>query len=126
MINATSGPHQYQASNVVGVNGGKLMCETRYELKVSRINYKTSTNASSVNNSNVEEEPVVQPRQRSVPKETSAQRDQTTSSVRARGEGPRDSDKKNWTLVQKGGEKPRRASKAPRNASAAVITSESK
>ena len=41
-VNATSGPHQYQASNILGVNGGKLMCETRREFKITRSNYKTT------------------------------------------------------------------------------------
>ena len=35
---ATSGPHQHQAANVLGVRGGKLMCETRREFKIARSN----------------------------------------------------------------------------------------
>lgn len=30
-----SGPHEYQASEVCGVKGGKLICETRYEARKS-------------------------------------------------------------------------------------------
>ena len=31
--------HEFQASNVTGVNGGKLMCETRLEIRNQRANY---------------------------------------------------------------------------------------
>jgi len=82
------GAHEFQATNVVGIKGGKLMCETRHEFKVARTNYK-STQVS---------EPVTVTRQRRVPNtNTSAN---TKSSVRARGEGPRDSAKKEWTIVK--------------------------
>jgi cold shock CspA family protein len=37
----TSG-HEFQAGDVSGIKGGKLMCETRRELKVSRTQYKAS------------------------------------------------------------------------------------
>lgn len=32
---AHTGNHEYQSSNVTGVNGGKLMCETRSEMRTS-------------------------------------------------------------------------------------------
>ena len=32
--------HEYQAGDVSGINGGKLMCETRNELKQSRVAHK--------------------------------------------------------------------------------------
>ena len=112
VVNVSSGTHTCQASNVVGVNGGKLMCETRYEFKMSRINYKAS------NAVNTESEKVVQPRQRTVPRETKVATDSYASKVRARGEGPRDGvDKKGWTLVQKTTEKPRRGGKSSAKAS---------
>jgi len=31
--------HKFQATNVLGINGGKLMCETRREFKMSRNTY---------------------------------------------------------------------------------------
>ena len=31
--------HKFQATNVLGINGGKLMCETRKEFKMSRSTY---------------------------------------------------------------------------------------
>jgi len=35
------GKHEFQAGEVCGIKGGKLMCETRNELKSSRTTYKT-------------------------------------------------------------------------------------
>ena len=37
------GNHEYQAVEVCGIKNGKLMCETRRELKLSRTNYKSTT-----------------------------------------------------------------------------------
>jgi len=79
--------HEWQASNVSGIKGGKLMCETRHELKVARNEYKSAK----------PEEPKM-PRQRVESREKT---DRKSSGPRARGEGPRDGDKKEWTLVGK-------------------------
>ena len=48
--------HKFQASNVLGINGGKLMCETRREFKISRSSYIKDNNEDS-------SEPVKTPRQ---------------------------------------------------------------
>jgi cold shock CspA family protein len=79
------GTHEFQATNVVGIKGGKLMCETRHEFKIARTSYKTTQGDQS-------SEPFDVPRQRRVPTQTSASR--------VRGEGPRDGDKKDWTIVK--------------------------
>ena len=57
LTETSGGVHKYQASNVKGIKGGSLMCETRRELKVLRNNYKTDnkltvqvTNNDSDNN----------------------------------------------------------------------------
>jgi CspA family cold shock protein len=39
--------HKFQASQVKGINGGKLMCETRHEFKVAQNNYKHLNNEST-------------------------------------------------------------------------------
>ena len=40
-LTATNGgQHEFQASDVSGINGGKLMCETRREFKQARTSYK--------------------------------------------------------------------------------------
>ena len=54
--------HKFQATNVLGINGGKLMCETRREFKMSRSTYnkdKVEVEESS--------EPVKMPRQPKAP-----------------------------------------------------------
>jgi len=81
------GAHEFQSTNVAGIKGGKLMCETRFEFKVARNNYKGSQDVQI-------SEPVTVSRQRRVPNTDKA------SAPRARGEGPRDSAKKEWTVVK--------------------------
>ena len=41
LSNVEGGKHEFQAGEVCGIKGGKLMCETRNELKSSRTTYKT-------------------------------------------------------------------------------------
>jgi CspA family cold shock protein len=95
LIKTQSEKHEWQASNVSGIKGGKLMCETRHELKVARNEYKLVPKS---------DEPQMpkqrgEPRQRAQPRETVERK---TGAPRARGEGPRDGDnKKEWTLVSK-------------------------
>jgi cold shock CspA family protein len=84
----SSGAHEWQAVDVHGIKGGKLMCETRHEFKLARSAYKTTKDSSA----EVEPETPM-PKQQRAP--------------RARGEGPRsedktkDSEKKSWTMVDK-------------------------
>jgi CspA family cold shock protein len=87
LIKTDSDKHEWQASRVSGIKGGKLMCETRFDLKNARNEYKSVKTA----------EPRI-PRQRQESKEYVEKK---TSAPRARGEGPRDGDKKEWTLVGK-------------------------
>jgi cold shock CspA family protein len=76
----STGSHQFQASSVSGINGGKLMCETRHEFKTARKSYKSTSEDNESGN-----EPVKQVRQPKTP--------------RTRGEGPRDAEKGSWTVV---------------------------
>lgn len=93
-----SGSHEFNATNVNGVNGGKLMCETRRETKLSRSSY-----VSNVNDGELVEPKT--PRQQSVEKQTFTSPRQVNT--RSRGEGPRESqsstDQKEWTTVKRGG-----------------------
>ena len=84
LTRTSSGDHEWQASKVSGIKGGKLMCETRREFKIARSSYKS-------------EEETPAPRQQRAPRESRPPRQ--NSAPRARGEGPRDEDKKEWTLV---------------------------
>jgi CspA family cold shock protein len=85
LVKTDSEKHEWQASRVSGIKGGKLMCETRHELKMARNEYKT-----------VKPDEPKMPRQRGEPKEGKAEK--KTTAPRAQ---PRDGDKKDWTLVGK-------------------------
>jgi cold shock CspA family protein len=89
LSNTQTDNHEYQAANVSGIKGGKLMCETRREFKLARTEYKTTNKSDS--DSNVAAI-APEPRQRAPPKQANA--------PRSRGEGPRDGEKKEWTLVK--------------------------
>ena len=78
--NTSTGAHAIQAGDVSGINGGKLMCETRHEFKQTRTNYAESG----------EEQPVRMPRSTSAPGTT------------PRGQGPREG--QDWSLVKGGRE----------------------
>jgi CspA family cold shock protein len=97
LVKSSGGNHEWQASKVNGIRGGKMMCETRRDFKASRTTYK-----------NIKEldENVSEPRQQSVPRQLLRT---DTRQPRVRGEGPRDGEeKKEWTLVKpKAAAKPR-------------------
>jgi len=40
LSSVSTGEHQFQAADVSGIKGGKLMCETRHEMQAARTNYK--------------------------------------------------------------------------------------
>ena len=101
MLSTTSnGVHEFQAGYVSGIKGGKLMCETRNDLRSSRTQYK------SVKTTTEHEEP----REVSPPKQRQP---------RARGQGPRESaaEEGKWTYVSKKNkntESTKRTAKEPR------------
>ena len=47
--NTPNGNHEIQAANVSGINGGKLMCETRREFRETRTAYSKTEEPSSQN-----------------------------------------------------------------------------
>jgi CspA family cold shock protein len=79
LIRVESEKHEWQASRISGIHGGKIMCETRNELKNSRNEYKTANQPEHLE--------VKLPRQKSV--------------AMVSHENPRDENKKVWTLVGK-------------------------
>ena len=82
------GTHEYQASKVIGVKGGKLMCETRREFKLARNAYKTTKPASDV------ETPTRATRQ------AIAEAPSKPTAPKSRGQGPRESlDESDWSTV---------------------------
>ena len=90
MSSTQGGAHEFQATNVVGIKGGKLMCETRHEFKMARSSYKTTQD---------DEPQSPRPVQKSAPREfsprTLAPRD---SGSRVK---PQEGEKKEWTFVSR-------------------------
>lgn len=62
LLDTTTDKHEYQAGDVCGIKGGKLMCETRRESRVARYQYRTTKNE-------VTSETVKMPRQVAAPRE---------------------------------------------------------
>ena len=111
LIKTQSEKHEWQASCVSGIKGGKLMCETRHEVKVARNEYK------------------------SVPKSDEPQmpRQRVQNSERKSGAPraiPRDGDnKKDWTLVNKNRKEtstPKKTSKPRVSKNPTTVDSETK
>jgi|LakMenEpi03Aug12_release.lakeMendotaPanAssembly.Ray.scaffolds.fasta_scaffold567358_2 CspA family cold shock protein len=82
------GSHEFQATNVVGIKGGKLMCETRHEFKMARSSYKTTQDVQD------DEPQTPRPVQKSAPKAL-APRDSAPRVKSQEGE------KKEWTFVSR-------------------------
>ena len=78
------GDHEYQAGEVSGIKGGKLMCETRRDSRSARTQYKSGDDESP--------ETVRMPRATPPPR--------STAPSRARGEGPRSDTDKEWTKTR--------------------------
>jgi len=86
------GKHEYQAGEVSGINGGKLMCETRREFRQTRVSYDKPSD------SHEEQVDEVKPPRSSRPP-------RAEGAPRARGSGPREGSE--WTMVTDGrGKKP--------------------
>jgi cold shock CspA family protein len=99
-LNSTpGGAHEFQASDVSGINGGKLMCETRREFKQARSNYK---GASSFDDEQEDDARIRAPRSTRPPP---LERSETTSAParkpRIKSQDKESGDKKEWTLVDK-------------------------
>lgn len=82
LLKVLNSTHEYQAAEVGGIKGGKLMCETRREYKMARTVYKSQESGDDVEDS----EPVKMPRQPRPPRQNLE----------------RSSESKSWTVVSKG------------------------
>jgi cold shock CspA family protein len=91
LINVENSTHECQASDVGGIKGGKLMCETRNEFKIARNTYRTTSNYLNDDNE-YSVEPVKLPRQQRVRNEVAASTEVTQT---------QDLDGKSWSMVQK-------------------------
>ena len=89
LVQTQGGVHEFQASNVCGIKGGKLMCETRHEFKIARSSYKTTSKDTGL----PVEVSSTKPRQRH--NTTPRARNEVTQN-----ELPKDDEKKEWTLIK--------------------------
>jgi len=107
MDKTDGGAHEFQAGEVSGINGGKLMCETRRDFRQSRTTHKTEEEEMPRSASHRTQRP------RIVDQDAETPRPQTQK-PRARGSGPRDGAE--WTLVKKeaGSRGPKKSSSAPK------------
>jgi len=95
-----SGAHEYQAGEVSGINGGKLMCETRRDFRQSRATHKSMEEPSAPRASVAREQASSQTTDEVVLKPRTSRPPSGDVPVRARGAGPRDGqDGGSWTLV---------------------------
>ncbi len=81
-----SGNHEFQAASVCGINGGKLMCETRHEFKIARQNYRETNEQQG--NSSSSRAPV-----RNTRRVRRVERKNNNDNLR-------DDENKDWTVVQ--------------------------
>lgn len=80
LTESNAGNHPFQAAIVGGIKNGKLMCETRRELKTSRTNFvKSETNDNTT--------------------DTVASNENNVQRTKQRGQGPREEGQ--WTYVTK-------------------------
>ena len=98
LVKTDSTAHEWQASNVAGIRGGKLMCETHNELKVARNQYKSE---KSPHNTHVHRQRVPSEKQEDMcPSKESVPRQRKNDRSRVRNE-EQSSDKKEWKLVSR-------------------------
>jgi CspA family cold shock protein len=95
LLKVENSTHEYQAAEVGGIKGGKLMCETRREYKMARTAYKTTQSGDEVEVT----EPVKMPRQTKAPRQSA--------------ESKEDTDGKSWSVVGKNSKQVVQQSSAP-------------
>lgn len=100
-----SGKHEYQAANVFGIRGGKLMCETRHDSKMLRNEYNTNKNTKEMSHSS--QEVTKMPREKMQNKSdtevqnTDSARPKARIGLLRRPRNAETQEKKDWTLVSK-------------------------
>ena len=84
--------HEFQAGEVCGIKGGKLMCETRRDLRSARTQYKYS-DSNENKNENKDESNIIKPRSVAPPT-----RNYKTQKIKS--QVPRE-EENNWSYVSK-------------------------
>jgi cold shock CspA family protein len=87
LSDTTTEQHEYQAGEVCGIKGGKLMCETRRETRVARSQYRNTKSDGNESSEQVR-----------MPRQVAAPREQRVTKPRERG--PRE-EVGEWTSVSR-------------------------
>ena len=99
LVKTESTKHEWQASNVSGIKGGKLMCETRHELSNSRNEYKTtSTISKSTEQVEVTSSTTTMPREKRTTNNKTT-RPQKTSPLNEESVKNNNTNDKDWSLA---------------------------
>ena len=98
LSNTKNSVHEFQAGEVYGIKGGKLMCETRHESRVARSQYRYS---SSEQEQLHEEsfEPVKMPRSVAPPKDRRPEFSRTNSRSQEFSREPSHDEQGRWSYV---------------------------
>jgi cold shock CspA family protein len=109
LIKIESDKHEWQASRVSGIRGGKLMCETRHEFKTARNQYNTTKTTATSEEPSMPRQKAAEPRQShpqvsSQPNEPRQRqpnepRQRQPQTQRQTTTSQRDGENKEWTLV---------------------------
>ena len=115
LVKTESKTHEWQASNVVGVKGGKLMCETRRDVKLARNQYHSLKDTTEVKLPRQKVTDTERKDRPERPRQERTERPERPRQERPRQERPRQErterpDKKTpseWTLIKGGNNKPK-------------------
>uniref|UniRef100_A0A6C0AXS2 CSD domain-containing protein n=1 Tax=viral metagenome TaxID=1070528 RepID=A0A6C0AXS2_9ZZZZ len=86
--------HKCQAGEVKGINGGKLMCETRLETREMRMNHEQTNQSGTTQTGSSRRS-----RQEQYSRSSRGENSDQHYRVRSRGSGPREGDE--WMLVRR-------------------------
>jgi len=96
LVPVENSTHKYQASNVKGINGGLLMCETRREVRANKMN-KSDSSVPAISSSVAEAK--ASDDKFKTPPATPSVAEPKPRSAKVRGSGPREGG--DWTVVGK-------------------------
>ena len=99
LFEISTGKHEVQATNVAGVKGGKLMCETRHEFKLARTSYKNVQPTNDATNEVILTPPLLQ-RSKTIVITDELLNTSAKNKAKSRGQGPREATPE-WSTIKK-------------------------
>lgn len=101
LVKSESGNHEWQADRVGGIKGGKLMCETRREVKLAREPKQESRERQGKEETRERQEQRPRQRREERPRQRQEERPSSSRPVQRRPKESTDENTKDWTLVKK-------------------------